>query len=67
MADSILKNVSTEDLIAELYNRPGVVRSVFTIADMENQLEEDEDTADLPSDVKEKIATAFIHKIRGDL
>ena len=34
-----LKKIDTQDLLAELLQRPGVVRSVFTIADLESQLE----------------------------
>jgi hypothetical protein len=59
-----LTDVSTEDLLSELLKRPGVVRSVFTVADVESILDEDEDTADLSKEQKDQIATTFIDGVR---
>jgi hypothetical protein len=59
-----LTDVSTEDLLSELLKRPGVVRSVFTVADVESILDDDEDTADLSKEQKDQIATTFIDGVR---
>lgn len=61
MSDAaILKDVPTDELIAELRRRPGIVPSIWSTEDVTSLIEDEPDCAHLTEQQAEKLAIVFL-------
>ncbi len=63
----ILSSISTEELIAELDRRTGVVCSIWTKIDVLPLIDQDDRFADFDEETRDDIAIDFLETISGGL